>query len=174
MNLNSQKIFIGHGRNLIWHKLKDFIQNRLKLTADEFNEESVAGKNQQDRLSRMLDDACFAFLIMTGEDQHNDGTFHARENVIHEIGLFQGRLGFDKAIVLREVSCKEFSNIAGLNQIHVPHGNIEAKFEDIRKVLERAGVLKVNSSARNSRPKSWGRIRTSLARRSHIRSRYSR
>ena len=64
----------------------------------------------------MLDRALFAFLVMTGEDQHGDGTTHARENVIHEAGLFQGRLGFEKAIILLEEGCAEFSNIHGLTK----------------------------------------------------------
>jgi predicted nucleotide-binding protein len=34
--------------------------------------------------------------------------------VIHEAGLFQGKLGFARAIVLLEQDCNEFSNIAGL------------------------------------------------------------
>ena len=29
----------------------------------------------------------------------------ARMNVIHEVGLFQGRLGFERAIVLLEEGC---------------------------------------------------------------------
>ena len=37
-----------------------------------------------------------------GEDEHKDGSVHPRENVIHEAGLFQGRLGFPRAIVLLE------------------------------------------------------------------------
>jgi predicted nucleotide-binding protein len=45
-------------------------------------------------------------------------------NVIHEVGLFQGRLGFKRAIVLLEEGCKEFSNIQGLGQIRYPKGNI--------------------------------------------------
>jgi predicted nucleotide-binding protein len=61
----------------------------------------------------MLDAASFAFLIMTAEDEHADKTFHARRNVLHEIGLFQGRLTFEKAIVLLEEGCTEFSNIHG-------------------------------------------------------------
>lgn len=40
----------------------------------------------------MLSSAGFAFLVMTGEDMHDDNELHARENVIHEIGLFQGKL----------------------------------------------------------------------------------
>jgi predicted nucleotide-binding protein len=81
------------------------------------------------------------YLIMTGEDEHADGKQHARQNVIHEAGLFQGRLGFERAIVLFEDGCEEFSNIQGLGQIRFPKGNISAIFEDIRRVLERKGVI---------------------------------
>lgn len=89
----------------------------------------------------MLDNAAFAFLVMTAEDEHIDQTLHARENVIHEIGLFQGRLGFRKAIILLEEGCREFSNITGLTQIRFPKGNIKAQFEEIRRVLERERVV---------------------------------
>jgi predicted nucleotide-binding protein len=89
----------------------------------------------------MLNEARFAFLIMTAEDEHSDKTKHARENVIHEAGLFQGRLGFEKAIILLEEECAEFSNIQGIQQIRFPPGNIRAVFEEIRRVLEREKVL---------------------------------
>jgi predicted nucleotide-binding protein len=52
---------------------------------------------------------------MTGEDEDADGKLNARPNVIHEIGLFQGRLGFNKAIVLLENDTEEFSNIKEFN-----------------------------------------------------------
>lgn len=88
----------------------------------------------------MLDQASFAFLLMTAEDEQADGSLHARMNVVHEVGLFQGRLGFERAIVLLEEGCEEFSNIQGLGQIRFPKGNISAVFEDVRKILEREGV----------------------------------
>ena len=89
----------------------------------------------------MLDRATFAFLVMTAEEDHGDSKLHARENVIHEVGLFQGRLGFEKAIVLIEEDCEEFSNIHGLIQIRFPKGNIMAVAEDIRRVLERESLI---------------------------------
>ena len=89
----------------------------------------------------MLSQAGFAFLIMTAEEERDDGTVHARMNVVHEVGLFQGRLGIRKAIVLLEQGCSEFSNITGLSQIRFPKGDVSARFEEIRRVLEREGLV---------------------------------
>lgn len=140
-DLIGTNVFIGHGRNLIWHQLKDFIQDRLKVPVDEFNRVPVSGITNITRLSEMLDASAFAFLIMTAEDDQPDGRYHARMNVIHEVGLFQGRLGFSRAIVLLEEGCEEFTNIQGLGQIRFPKGKISAAFDDVRQVLEREGVL---------------------------------
>lgn len=134
-------VFIGHGRSVAWRDLKDFIQDRIRLPWDEFNRVPVAGVTNIARLSEMLDAAAVAFLVMTAEDELADGTTQARMNVIHEAGLFQGRLGFTKAIVMLEEGCEEFSNVAGLGQIRFPRGNIAAVFEEVRRVLEREGLI---------------------------------
>lgn len=134
-------VFIGHGRSVAWRQLKDFVQDRLRLPWDEFNRVPIAGITNISRLAEMLDAAAVAFLVMTAEDEQADGSVRARENVVHEAGLFQGRLGFTKAIVLLEEGCDEFSNIHGLGQIRYPKGRIDAAFEDVRRVLEREGVL---------------------------------
>ncbi len=134
-------VFIGHGRSGAWRELKDFVQDRLRLPWDEFNRVPVAGVTNIARLSEMLDAAAIAFLVMTAEDEMADGEYQARMNVVHEAGLFQGRLGFTKAIVLLEQGCTEFSNIQGLGQIRFPEGNIGAAFEEVRKVLEREGLI---------------------------------
>ena len=140
-------VFIGHGRSMVWRDLKDFVKDRLRLPYDEFNRVPVAGITNIARLSEMLDSAACAFVIMTAEDELADGSIQARMNVIHEVGLFQRRLGFTRAIVLLEEGCEEFSNIQGLGQIRFPKGNISAKFEEIRLVLEREGVLDGPSAA---------------------------
>jgi predicted nucleotide-binding protein len=140
-HLIGTNVFLGHGRSPLWRELKDFVENRLHLPVDEFNSAPVAGITTTARLSELLEDAAFAFLIMTAEDEQIDGKVRARENVVHEVGLFQGRLGFAKAIVLLEEGCEEFSNIHGLGQIRFPKGNISAKFEDIRAILEREGLI---------------------------------
>lgn len=134
-------VFIGHGRAAEWRELKDFIQDRVHLPWDEFNRIPVAGVTNIARLSEMLDASAIAFLVMTAEDEMADGSLQARINVIHEAGLFQGRLGFSRAIVMLEEGCAEFSNMAGLGQIRFPRGDIAAAFEEVRRVLEREGLI---------------------------------
>ena len=135
------KVFIGHGHSPIWRELKEFVEERLKLPVDEFNRIPVAGVSNKERLSEMLNEAAIAFLIMTAEDEQVDHGVRARANVIHEAGLFQGSLGFERAIVLLEEGCESFSNIDGLGHIPFPKDNIKAAFEEVRRVMEREGLV---------------------------------
>lgn len=96
----------------------------------------------------MLNSAAMAFLVMTAEDENRDGTSHARLNVVHEAGLFQGRLGFDRAIVLLEDGCEAFSNIDGLGQLRFAKGEIGSKFEEVRRILERERLVKADGTAK--------------------------
>jgi hypothetical protein len=141
MMATGKTVFIGHGQSPVWRELSEFLKDRLHLSVDEFNSVPVAGISTVNRLEEMLDGAAFAFLVMTAEDEQPSGKHHVRLNVVHEAGLFQGRLGFRKAIILLEDTCEEFSNIHGLGQIRFPKGSIGNKFEDIRRVLEREGLI---------------------------------
>ena len=117
---------------------------------DEFNSVPTAGRATKERLSEMMDEAAFAFLVMTGDDMFRvvngediqpETRLYPRLNVVHEAGLFQGRLGFERAIVLLEEGCEEFSNIEGVTQIRFPRNDIIARSEEIRRVLERESLL---------------------------------
>lgn len=141
--LQTARHLVAHpvGRSHLWRELKDFLNDRLHLPWEEFNRVPVAGVTNIARLEQMLAAAGIAFLVLTAEDEHTDGTTAARQNVVHEAGLFQGRLGFSRAVILLEEGCQEFSNIQGLGQIRFPAGRIQAAFEEVRRVLEREGFL---------------------------------
>jgi hypothetical protein len=136
--LSGKRVFIGHGRSRLWLALNVFLSG-LGIDCVEFNAESTGGVLTTERLETLLSQAGMAFLIMTPEDKHADGTMHARPNVIHEIGLFQGRLGTKRAIVMIEDGCEKFSNIEGVTSIPFPTGYIEASFHLVHGVLRREG-----------------------------------
>jgi hypothetical protein len=141
-----QKIFIGHGRSKAWRELKTYIEDSLHLEWDEFNREPTAGYQTSERLSIMLEHATLALIVMTAEDEYKGNVMRARSNVIHEVGLFQARLGFHRAIILLEEGCDRFSNVDGITYIGFPPGNIQATFEEISRVLIREG-LKAKTTA---------------------------
>lgn len=133
---------IGHGRSRVWRDLKEYLRDNYDCEIVEFNSQSVIGISNKERLQELLDQADVAFLVATGEDEQGDGKFHARQNVIHEIGLFQGKLGFERAVVMLEDGCDEFSNISGIGQIRFPKDEIEQSSDLIRKHLrDRLGIL---------------------------------
>lgn len=130
-------VFIGHGRNTQWRDLKDHLHDKHGYEIEAYEIGARAGHAIRDILEAMLKRSSFAILVMTGEDETSDGNFRARQNVIHEIGLFQGKLGFNKAIVLLEEGTEEFSNIHGIEQIRFKKENIKETFGEILAVLKR-------------------------------------
>jgi predicted nucleotide-binding protein len=118
-------ILIGHGHSKEWLALERYLERDLSLKCLEFNSEPAAGYTPPERLEAMLDQASFAIVVLTAEDKHDDGNFHARPNVIHEVGLFQGKLGRLNVILLVESGCAMPSNLSGATHISFPSGNIQ-------------------------------------------------
>jgi len=139
---NNGEIFIGHGRSKLWARLQIYIKEDLGLKTLTFEEESRTSETIVNILSQFLDRASIAILIMTSEDETADGKLRARQNVIHEAGLFQGRLGFDRVIILKEDNIEEFSNIAGLQYISFANPNIEQTFYELQRKLKKIGMIR--------------------------------
>lgn len=142
-NSKNMKIFIGHGRSHLWREFKDFLVETLGLEYEEFDCISAAGKSINNRLEEMLDKSCMAFLIMTGEDEHSDGSLNARQNVVHEIGKCEEKFGPKRTIILLEEGCEKFSNIGGI--VHIPFAKekITDTFGDVVKVLIRESIIRI-------------------------------
>jgi predicted nucleotide-binding protein len=134
-------VFIGHGRSPLWARVQLFLENDLKIKTVSYESESRAGDSIVPILERMLSEATFAVLILTAEDATTEGAKRARQNVIHEAGLFQGRLGFKKAILLRQEGLEDFSNVAGLQYIPFSDDRIEQTFYELQRVLKRERLI---------------------------------
>jgi predicted nucleotide-binding protein len=130
-------VFIGHGHDPQWRDLKDHLHEQHGYDVEAYEIGSRAGHTIRDILEEMLERSSFALLVMTGEDETREGKTLARQNVVHEAGLFQGRLGFGRAIILLEEGTEEFSNIQGVHQIRFSKGRIREAFGDVLAVLRR-------------------------------------
>ena len=136
------KIFIGHGRSRLWARVQLFLQEDFKLETLTFESESHTSESIVNILEGFLEESSFAILIMTAEDETAEGKIRARQNVIHEAGLFQGRLGFDKVVILKQSESEDFSNIAGLQYIPFSGDNIEQCFYELQRKLKKSGMIK--------------------------------
>lgn len=134
-------VFIGHGQSPVWARLQIFLENDLGLDTVSYEAESRAGEAIIPILEEMLERATFAVLVLTAEDATASGTKRARQNVIHEAGLFQGKLGFRKAILLLQEGTEDFSNVAGLQHIPFEGDKVDQVFWQLRQVLSREGQL---------------------------------
>ena len=130
-------VFIGHGRSQIWRELKDHLQDLHGYKIEAYEVGARAGHAIRDILDSMLDSSSLALLVMTAEDEMADGTFQPRMNVVHELGLFQGRLGWTRGIMLLEEGSQEFSNMSGVQQIRFSKENIKEVFGDVLATLSR-------------------------------------
>ena len=128
-------IFIGHGRSSVWREIRDHLADKHGYRVEAYETGARAGHTIRDVLQNMLESSSFALLVLTKEDETADGNFRARQNVVHETGLFQGKLGFARAIVLLEEGTEAFTNIAGIEQIRFT--KIQETFGEIVATLKR-------------------------------------
>lgn len=134
-------VFIGHGRSRLWARVKTYLEDELGLATVTYESESHTGDSIVPILEKMLDQATFALLLLTAEDGGLGDGRRARQNVVHEAGLFQGRLGFRRAVLLVQEGTEEFSNVAGLQHIQFSGENVEQTFYELQRVLKRERQL---------------------------------
>ena len=137
---NSHRVFVGHGTSVLWARVKMFLEDDLGLETVVYESESRVGEHIVDVLGRMLSDSAFAVLVVTADDEATDG-LRARQNVVHEVGLFQGRLGFKRTVLLCQDGVKAFTNVAGLQHIGFTGDSIEQTFYELQRVLKREELV---------------------------------
>jgi predicted nucleotide-binding protein len=133
----SPTVFIGHGRDFAWRELKDHLQDKHGIRVEAYETGARAGHTIRDILEDMILKSSFAVIVMTGEDSQENGGLRARQNVIHEAGLFQGKLGFSRAIILLEEGVEEFSNVQGVQYIPFSKENIKETFGEVLATIRR-------------------------------------
>jgi hypothetical protein len=130
-------VFIGHGRSQEWRDLKDHLHDQHGYDVQAYETGARAGHTIRDILQDMVRSSSFAVLVMTGEDETSEGRMRARQNVVHETGLFQGALGSSRAVVLVEEDVEDYSNLQGIHQIRYSAGKIKETYGEVLATLRR-------------------------------------
>lgn len=138
-----ENVFVSHGHDeLAKLKVKDFLSSRLGKGPVILSEQASRGLTVVEKLESVSSLCCFAIILLTKDDMTHDGGMRARQNVIHEVGFFQGKFGREKVLLLCERGVEIFSNISGIVRVEYESGHIEEVFEVIRVELEAAGLIK--------------------------------
>jgi hypothetical protein len=133
--LSKQSVFISHGRANCWKKLQHFIEHDLARTTIELEQRSIHGQTVIEKLAHNAKLCSHAVIVMTGDDPTVDGEARVRENVMHEIGYFQGCLGLDRVLLLREEGVSMPSNLGGIVYLQFKKGGIASTFNRLEAEL---------------------------------------
>jgi predicted nucleotide-binding protein len=130
------RVFITHGRSSDWLAVQAFVDKDVKLSTIELAQEPNAGRTVIEKLEDYAGRCNSAVIVMTGDDVANGDEARVRENVMHEIGFFQGRYGRKAVIMLHEDGVNIPTNLAGLVYIAFPKGSIESGYHVLQRELK--------------------------------------
>jgi predicted nucleotide-binding protein len=136
-----QRVFISHGRSQHWRAVQDYIENDIGLETMELAQEANRGLTVIEKLFDRASHCDSAVIVMTGDDMAPDGP-RVRENVMHEIGLFQGKYGRQRVVLLHEEGVSIPTNLSGVVYIPFPKQGIEAGFYVLQRELKVMYALK--------------------------------
>jgi predicted nucleotide-binding protein len=131
------KIFVSHGHDgLAKLKIKDFLSSQVGHVPVILGQEAGRhGLTIIEALERFSEGCEFAVILLTADDVTTDGGRRARQNVIHKIGFFQGRLGRTRVVLVVQSGVEIPSNLAGMFYLAYEH-EIEQIFGDLRVILD--------------------------------------
>jgi predicted nucleotide-binding protein len=125
---SARRVFISHGRAPDWREVQQYIEKDIGLDTLELAQEPNKGRTILDKLQESSAMCDCAVIVMTGDDLDAGGEARARENVIHEIGFFQGNYGLRRVVLLHEEGVSIPSNIHGVVYTPFPKGLVSACF----------------------------------------------
>lgn len=134
-----RRVFVTHGHDPAWHEVQSFIEKECqpKLPTLELAHAASLGRTIIEKLDAESQNCSFAVIVMTGDDIAEDEV-RVRENVIHEIGFFQGRYGRDRVCLVHEDGVNVPSNLSGIVYCPFPKGRVSAALIDLQRELRAA------------------------------------
>ncbi|MEN7430433.1 nucleotide-binding protein [Chromobacterium sp. TRC.1.1.SA] len=128
-------VFITHGKSHDWRAVQEYVEKDVQLPTIELAQQPNIGRTIIEKLFDSAGNCDSAVIVMTGDDTAGEEV-RARENVLHEIGFFQGRYGRDRVVLLHEEGVNIPTNLSGVVYSSFPKGRIEASFHLLLRELK--------------------------------------
>jgi len=131
-----RRVFITHGHSNDWRKVQPFIEKDVELPTIELAQEPNAGRTIIEKLIDNAKRCDSAVIVMTGDDFTQEEEARVRENVMHEIGFFQGLYGRTFVILLHEEGVNIPTNLSGVAYVPFPKDSIDTSFHVLQRELK--------------------------------------
>lgn len=131
-----RRVFVSHGRSNDWRSVQAFIEKDVGLSTIELAQEPNLGRTIIEKLFDNAVRCDSAVIVMSGDDITKEDETRVRENVMHEIGFFQGRYGRKAVVLLHEEGVNVPTNLSGVAYIPFPRGSIEAGLHVLQRELQ--------------------------------------
>lgn len=131
-----RRVFITHGRSNDWRWVQPFVEKDVGIPTIELAQEPNQGRTIIEKLIDNADRCDSAVIVMTGDDVANEDEARVRENVMHEVGFFQGRYGRSHVVLLHEEGVNIPTNLSGVAYIPFAKGNVEGSFHVLQRELK--------------------------------------
>lgn len=134
-------VLVAHDGGSQWQTLRRFLQEDCRLTVHTLSRAQPDGGDVTRLMHDQLGRCGFAVSVLTASRVMAGGRRRASEEIVHQVGVFQGYYGFGRVAILAEEGCEQFSNNAGLIRMSFPPGRIDSTFVQLERMLVREAVL---------------------------------
>lgn len=141
----SKKVFIVHGSDNELKEATARLIEKLSLEPIILHEQPNKGNTLIEKLESNSSDVKFAIILLTPDDKikqtskkNGNGVFHARQNVILELGYFFGKLGRPNVCAIYKETVQLPSDFKGI--VYIPFDNKGAWQYQLAKELKAAGL----------------------------------
>lgn len=137
--VNGNTVFIIHGHDGYLKTEVQLLLHRAGVNNIVLHELADRGRNIVEKLIEETESANFAIALLSPDDELNDGTKRARQNVILEIGYFLGKLGKSRVRLLKKGDLEIPSDLSGV--LYENYDDVGSWKIKICKELQAVGIF---------------------------------
>jgi len=138
--IENNTIFISHGQNDFYREINNYLVNEYKLPTVYDERDFLKGNTYIENIEMLVNDSSYGLVVLTKDDEFEKEKWRARQNVIHELGIFQNAFGRTNTLVLKEEGVDFPTNLNGMNEYQINLNNHADIYNKIGSWLRQRGI----------------------------------